>query len=82
MEQQQKKSFSPSTPPEELFHDESKYSEWDERGIPTKDVEGNTLTKSGLKKLTKIYEAHKKKHIKWIEEQQVKLGDGWCSWTR
>ena len=76
MEQQQKKCYSPSTPPEELFRDElSKYSEWDERGIPTKDAEGNALTKSGLKKLTKIYEAQKKKHIKWIEEQ-VKRGDG------
>ena len=44
---------------------ESKYSEWDERGIPIKDSEGNELSKSQLKKLTKIYEAHCKRHAKW-----------------
>ncbi len=77
LEQQQnnKKSHSPSTPPEEMFRDDLKYSEWDDRGIPTKDSEGNALTKSGLKKLTKIYEAHKKKHNKWKEEEQRKCED-------
>jgi len=77
LEQQQssKKCHSPSTPPEEIFRDDLKYSEWDNRGVPTTDSEGNALTKSGLKKLTKIYEAHKKKHIKWKEEEQRKCDD-------
>eukprot|EP00984_Skeletonema_dohrnii_P011524 scaffold4605_cov150-Skeletonema_dohrnii-CCMP3373.AAC.2 len=77
-QQQSKKSYSPSTPPDEMFRDASKYSEWDEKGIPTKDSEGNALTKSGMKKLTKLHEAHRKKHIKWKEEQQ-KSGDDCAS---
>ena len=56
-----------SKPPEQLFRVESKYSEWDEKGIPTKDCEGNELSKSQLKKLTKIYESHCKRHAKWKE---------------
>lgn len=71
-EQQQssKKSHSPATPPGELFRDDLKYSEWDERGIPIKDSQGNALTKSGVKKLNKIIQVHTTKHIKWKEEQQ------------
>ncbi len=68
----QKKSHSPATPPEEIFRDDLKYSEWDEKGIPTKDSEGNALTKSGIKKLNKLYEAHVKKHMKWKEEEEQK----------
>lgn len=62
------KSYSAATPPEQIFQDDTKYSEWDERGIPTKDSEGVELTKSGRKKLSKIYDAHMKKHMKWKEE--------------
>lgn len=71
LDQQNNKSLSPSpaTPPEELFRDYVKYSEWDERGIPTKDSVGKELTKSNTKKLNKIYEGQMKKHIKWKEEQ-------------
>ncbi|KAL7523567.1 hypothetical protein ACHAXR_000852, partial [Thalassiosira sp. AJA248-18] len=61
-------SSSPSTPPNQLFRDESKYSEWDERGFPIKDAEGKELTKSQMKKLSKIYEAHCKRHNKWKEQ--------------
>lgn len=50
-----------------LLRTESKYSEWDERGIPVKDSEGNELSKSQQKKLNKIYEAHCKRHEKWKE---------------
>ena len=56
-----------SKPPEELFRVKSKYSEWDEKGIPTKDVDGNELSKSQMKKLNKIYEAHNKRHARWKE---------------
>ena len=58
-------SASPSTHPNELFRDESKYSEWDERGFPLKDIEENELTKSQMKKLKKMYDAHCKRHEKW-----------------
>eukprot|EP00956_Cyclotella_meneghiniana_P045981 scaffold393707_cov86-Cyclotella_meneghiniana.AAC.1 len=53
--------------PELLFRVESKYSEWDDRGIPVKDLEGNELSKSQQKKLNKIYEAHCRRHQKWKE---------------
>ncbi|KAL3779961.1 hypothetical protein ACHAWO_008879 [Cyclotella atomus] len=56
-----------SKPPDQLFRFEGKYSEWDERGIPVKDAEGNELSQSQLKKLMKIYESHCKRHEKWKE---------------
>lgn len=78
---QERKSFSEkqnnsqpscvSKPPEMLFRVESKYSEWDDRGVPIKDAEGIELSKSQLKKLNKIYEAHCKRHAKWKENGGV-----------
>jgi len=67
-----KQASSPSTPPNQIFRDESKYSEWDERGIPTKDSteDRRPITKSQGKKLRKMYEAHCKRHDKWKKEQQ------------
>ena len=48
-------------PPSELFRRETdKYSAFDERGIPTHDVEGKELSKSLVKKLVKEYEGHVK----------------------
>jgi hypothetical protein len=61
------KQPSPSILPNQLFYDESKYSAYDENGIPTKDVEGNDLTKSAMKKLNKLHQAHCKRHTKWKE---------------
>eukprot|EP00986_Skeletonema_menzelii_P015578 scaffold12096_cov136-Skeletonema_menzelii.AAC.2 len=75
-QQQSKKSHSPSTPPEDIFRDDLKYSEWDERGIPTTDSEGNALTKSAMKKLNKMYESHKKKYFKWKEDEQQRCDNG------
>ena len=81
LEQQQssKKSHSPSTPPEDMFRDDLKYSEFNEIGIPTKDSEGNALTKSAIKKLNKMYESHKKKYNKWKEEEQQRCDNGTAS---
>ncbi|QLL31271.1 hypothetical protein HG536_0B01330 [Torulaspora globosa] len=42
-------------PPQELFKQPELYSEWDEDGIPTKDKEGNAITKSMTKKLKKLW---------------------------
>ena len=61
----QSSSLMPSTPPDQIFRDETKYSAWDERGVPTKDAEGQELSKSSAKKLNKVYVAHAKKHEKW-----------------
>lgn len=64
-------------PPWELFKKETdKYSKFDERGIPTHDAEGNELTKSALKKLTKQYETQEKKYNKLMATQKPGDGDG------
>ena len=52
------------------FQDESKYSKWDECGFPIKDAHGQNLTKSQLKKLNKIHEAHCKRYDKMKEGQE------------
>ncbi|RXG69111.1 Cysteine--tRNA ligase, cytoplasmic [Armadillidium vulgare] len=41
------------------------YSSWSENGLPTHDKDGKEITKSQLKKLTKLMEAQKKKYEKW-----------------
>ena len=56
--------------PENLFRDSAKYSSWNLEGFPTKDADGNSLSKSAMKKLVKIYDAHCKRHAKWKKEQQ------------
>lgn len=64
---------SPSTPPEQLFRQSdaaSRYSSWDETGMPVSDANGNALTKSALKKLKKQYDAHCKRHTKWTTQQE------------
>ena len=57
----------PTCEPDRLFRDETKYSEWDERGFPIKDADGQDLTKSQLKKLNKIHQAHCKRYEKMKE---------------
>ncbi|KAI5298235.1 hypothetical protein KEM56_004222 [Ascosphaera pollenicola] len=42
------------------------YSEWDADGLPTKDAEGNELTKSKAKKLKKDWDRQKKLHEAWL----------------
>lgn len=41
--------------PQDLFKQPELYSEWDAEGIPTKDKEGNAITKSMTKKLKKLW---------------------------
>ena len=38
--------------------------------MPTHDAEGNELTKSALKKLTKLYEAQEKKYKEYLKSQE------------
>ena len=44
----------------------AEYSAWDDDGIPTKDNQGEEITKSKRKKLTKDWERQKKLHEKWL----------------
>ena len=38
--------------------------------MPTHDAEGNEVTKSALKKLTKLYEAQEKKYKEYLKSQE------------
>lgn len=44
----------------------SDYIAWDEEGVPTKDSQGEELSKSRTKKLKKDLERQKKLHEKWL----------------
>ncbi|KAI8839534.1 tRNA synthetases class I (C) catalytic domain-containing protein [Chytriomyces cf. hyalinus JEL632] len=62
-----------ATPPSELFKDaESRklYSAWDDKGIPTKKVDGEEVSKGSAKKLVKLYEAQTKLHEKYLAAQK------------
>ncbi|KAJ3343694.1 hypothetical protein HDU83_005544 [Entophlyctis luteolus] len=58
-----------ATPPSEMFKDEEgrkQYSAWDERGIPTKKIDGEEISKGVAKKLLKNYEAQAKLHERYL----------------
>lgn len=46
------------------------FSAWDDDGLPTKDREGEEITKSRRKKLQKDWERQKKLHEAWTEAQK------------
>lgn len=48
--------------PQDMFKQPELYSEWDEDGIPTKDKDGNPITKSMTKKLKKQWLNQEKLH--------------------
>jgi len=47
------------------------FDEWDEEGLPTKDKEGEEITKSRGKKLRKDWERQKKLHEAWAKSNGV-----------
>ena len=51
-----------SLKPQDMFKNTELYSAWDENGMPTKDKDGNEVTKSMTKKLKKQWDAQKKLH--------------------
>lgn len=56
-------------PPQEMFRPpnvpEGTYSNWDEKGIPRTDGEGNELSKGKAKKLARGWEEQAKRHKDW-----------------
>ena len=46
------------------------FSAWDGEGMPTKDAQGEDVTKSRLKKLKKQWDAQKKLHEEWKAKQK------------
>jgi cysteinyl-tRNA synthetase len=64
-------------PPSEIFKSETdKYSKFDEKGIPTHDAAGNELSKSALKKLTKLYEAQEKRYNEYQQSISAAASHG------
>jgi len=47
----------------------NEYSAWDEDGLPTRDAQGEEITKSRAKKLRKDWERQKKAHEAWVAAQ-------------
>ncbi|EFA76443.1 cysteinyl-tRNA synthetase [Heterostelium album PN500] len=68
-ERKEKEKFELSKiPASELFKKETdKYSQFDERGVPTHDKEGNPITKSQLKKLQTAFDTQAKNHQKYLD---------------
>ncbi|AJT01906.1 hypothetical protein H748_YJM193N00087 [Saccharomyces cerevisiae YJM193] len=56
--------------PQDMFKDVTLYSAWDEQGLPTKDKDGNDITKSMTKKLKKQWEQQKKLHEEYFGEDK------------
>ncbi|CAL1292113.1 unnamed protein product [Larinioides sclopetarius] len=55
-------------PPSEMFKSmTNKYSKFDDKGIPTHDVEGKELTKSQLKNVMKLYNTQEKKYNDYLK---------------
>lgn len=52
------------------------YSAWDDNGLPTKDKEGNDLSKAGGKKLAKEWKAQEKAHEAFLAWQKEKESGG------
>ena len=64
----------PSILPADLFRSNprfaAEYRTFDENGIPLTTCAGEPLAKSAKKKVQKIYDAHVKRHEKWLAKQQ------------
>ena len=52
--------------PREMFTGDAAYSAWDAMGLPTKDKEGNDLSKSKRKACEKEYEKQRKLHEEYL----------------
>ncbi|XP_045483000.1 cysteine--tRNA ligase, cytoplasmic [Harmonia axyridis] len=54
-------------PPNELFKKETdKYSKFDDKGLPTHDVEGKEISKGQLKKLQKLQQQQEKRYQEYL----------------
>lgn len=52
--------------PEDMFKN-AEYSAWDDQGLPTKEANGEEVTKSKGKKLVKEWQRQKKIHEEWLK---------------
>jgi len=68
---QEEKEALKKIPPWEIFRreGEGKYSQYDDKGIPTHDAEGTPIPKTGLKKLQKIHATQEKKYNEYLASE-------------
>jgi cysteinyl-tRNA synthetase len=60
-------------PASEMFRQQTdKYSHFNDKGIPTHDASGKELSKSQLKKITKMYDVQEKKYKEHLKSEQEK----------
>ncbi|XP_020294610.1 cysteine--tRNA ligase, cytoplasmic [Pseudomyrmex gracilis] len=58
-------------PPSDMFKlEKDKYSQFDDKGLPTHDIEGKELSKGLLKKLQKLQQAQEKKYNEYLATVQ------------
>ncbi|KAI9731998.1 MAG: hypothetical protein M1834_004449 [Cirrosporium novae-zelandiae] len=71
MAEEKKKADLAKIPPEMMYKTMTEeYSEWDEKGIPTKDAKGEELPKNKRKNLVKNWERQKKAHDGYLKTLQ------------
>ncbi|KAJ2950710.1 hypothetical protein O0L34_g8970 [Tuta absoluta] len=67
LEAQRLKEEQKKIPPTEMFKKETdKYSQFDDKGLPTHDHEGKEISKGLVKKLQKLQQAQEKKHNEYL----------------
>lgn len=68
LEIQAAKEAQKKIPPWEMFKGETdKYSEFDDKGFPTLDIEGKPLSKGQIKKLYKLFSSQEKKYNEYLK---------------
>ncbi|RWS31740.1 cysteine--tRNA ligase: cytoplasmic-like protein [Leptotrombidium deliense] len=53
--------------PVDMFRSDTNYSQFDEKGFPIADKEGNPLSKSQIKNLTKLYQKQEKMYNEYLQ---------------
>ncbi|CAH2091865.1 unnamed protein product [Euphydryas editha] len=67
LEAQRAKEEQKKIPPTDMFkREKDKYSQFDEKGLPTHDHEGKELSKGLIKKLQKLQQAQEKKYKEYL----------------
>ncbi|XP_071954766.1 cysteine--tRNA ligase, cytoplasmic-like [Antedon mediterranea] len=67
-ERQAAKDAQRRIPPQEMFKKEAdKYSQFDDKGMPTHDNKGEPLSAKQVKKLAKAYQQQEKLHNDWLK---------------
>lgn len=68
---QQEREEKAKVPPTEMFKSQTdKYSKFDEKGMPTHDLEGREISKSALKKLQRLYAEQEARYTRYVQGMQ------------